>query len=372
MLASLAMTMVTLAGFATPAAAYRASIVIDADSGMVLEAKRADRRLYPASLSKMMTLYLLFEALDEGRVTLATRMRVSRRAAGQPKSKLGVKAGSTITVHQAIQALIVRSANDVATVIAEALGGEEWKFAALMTRKARELGMRRTSFRNASGLPNRRQITTARDMATLARAMYRDFPHHYHYFATRSFRYKGKTYQTYNHLLTRYPGADGLKTGYIRASGFNLAFSAERGGKRLIGVVLGGGTPGSRDRAMARLLDQGFARVRRAYAKLPPPPPTKPILVAEGDWAVQVGAFGDLGSALAALRATRVFVPPSVALAKAMVVPAEQGDGGLFRARFVGVPVVQARRACLILARKGRDCEVVRHTPDTDAILMGD
>jgi len=357
---------------AAAVAAVRSAIVIDAESGTTLIAKRPDVRRYPASLTKMMTLYLLFEALDADRVTLATRFRVSRRAAGQPRSKLGIRAGSSLTVRQAILALIVLSANDVATVVGENLGREEWKFARTMTRKARALGMYNTRFRNASGLPNRRQVSTARDMARLARALMMDFPHYYHYFGARSFRFQGRLYRSHNRLLELYRGADGLKTGYIRASGFNLVGSAVRGGKRLIAVVLGGNTPRQRDREMVRLLDRGFARVRTLYAELPAPPPEKPIILANADWAVQVGAFNDMAGAFAALRASRVFVRRLVADSRPLVIPAAEGDGGLYRARFVGMPATTARRACRLLQRTGRSCEVVRHTAERDAVVMAD
>lgn len=367
---SLCLIIIAIAVPGSPALAARAAVVIDADTGAVLYQKRANQRHYPASLTKMMTLYLLFEALDEGRITLATRMPVSARAAGQPKSKLGLRRGEKIAVHDAILALIVKSANDVATVVAEALGGKEWRFAQQMTRKARELGMRRTSFRNASGLPNRRQVTTASDMATLARALYRDFPHYYHYFATQSFSYRGKTFRTHNRLVGEYAGVDGLKTGYIRASGFNLATSVGRGGRRLVAVVFGARTPKLRDREMAVLLDRGFTRIHERPAAPPPPPTEKPSVMAAAPWAIQVGAYARVESAYAALTEGRKHIPGIVARAAAVVVPVEEGDGGLFRARFVGVRFKQAERGCRILVRRKLPCEVVRHLPDADTVAL--
>ncbi|PPR28402.1 MAG: D-alanyl-D-alanine carboxypeptidase DacF [Alphaproteobacteria bacterium MarineAlpha10_Bin1] len=214
-----------LAGTKQSEAGY-ASIVLDGDTGEVLRSRNADTRNYPASLTKMMTLYMLFEELDGGRMQMNTKMSVSKRAAGQPASKLGLKRGTTITVRHAIMALATKSANDVATVIAEAIGGTEWEFAAAMTNRARSLGMKRTRFRNASGLPNRKQLSSARDMGVLAMAILRDFPHYYHYFSADKITFKGKTHRTHNNLLNRYPGMDGMKTGYIRASGFNLVASA--------------------------------------------------------------------------------------------------------------------------------------------------
>ncbi len=357
--------------FATAAAASRSAIVIDAKTGSVLYQKRAEVRRHPASLAKLMTLYLLFEALDEDRVTLATKLAVSARAAGQPASKLGLKRGETIAVGDAIVALTVKSANDVATVVAEALGGEEWRFAQTMTRKARALGLRKTAFRNASGLYNRRQLTTARDVAMLARALMRDFPHHYHYFATPSFRYRGKTYRNHNRLLAR-SGVDGLKTGYIRASGFNLAASAVRDGRRVIAVVLGASSPKTRDREAATLFARGFSRARVIRVAPPPPPPEKPIVVAVARWAIQVGAYAHADGAYGALDRARTHIPGIVALADAVVVPVEQGDAGMFRARFVGVSEREARRACRILVRRKLVCEVVRHRPDVGDLAFSD
>ena len=257
-----------------------ASIVIDAETGDVLRSRNADIRRYPASLTKMMTLYLLFEAIDDGKFSLDSKLKVSKRAAGQSPSKLGLRAGSTIRVEDAIKALVVKSANDIAVVVAEALGGTEVEFARKMTRKAKALGMSRTSFRNASGLPNRKQRSTARDMARLAQALMRDFPHRYHYFDDQRFRYRGREHRSPNRLLGRYRGMDGIKTGYIRASGFNLVASAERDGRRVIAVVFGGKTSRSRNAHMANLLDLGFTRIaendakrgRVRYAGIPRPP----------------------------------------------------------------------------------------------------
>ena len=265
---------------AEEAQARYASIVIDAETGEVLRSRSADVRRYPASLTKMMTLYLLFEAIDDGKLSLDSKLKVSKRAAGQSPSKLGLRAGSTIRAEDAIKSLIVKSANDIAVVVAEALGGTEVEFARIMTRKAQELGMSRTTFRNASGLPNRKQRSTARDMSRLAQALMRDFPDRYHHFDDQRFRYKGRVHRTPNKLLARYRGMDGIKTGYIRASGFNLVASAERDGRRVIAVVFGGKTPNSRNVHMANLLDLGFTRIaendakrgRVRYAGIPRPP----------------------------------------------------------------------------------------------------
>ena len=223
-----------------PAVAKYASIVIDADTGAVLHEVNADTRNYPASLTKIMTLYMVFEALGDSRLKLDDKLQFSVRATRQPPSKLGLGPADTITVENAILALVTKSANDVAVVIAEALGVTEKRFARLMTNKALALGMSRTSFRNASGLPNKGQLSSARDMSILAQAMLRDFPELYGYFSTRRFTYRGATYRNHNKLLGKYDGMDGIKTGYIRASGYNLVASVEREGRRLIAVVFGG------------------------------------------------------------------------------------------------------------------------------------
>jgi D-alanyl-D-alanine carboxypeptidase len=235
-----------------------ASIVVDAVTGEVLQRSNADAMTYPASLTKMMTLYLLFDALDKGTVKLTDRIKFSANAAGEPATNMNVKAGDQIMVETAILAMVVRSANDVSTAIGEKLGGTEAAFAKMMTAKARALGMNKTVFRNANGLPNPAQVTTARDMATLGVALLRDHPTYYGYFSRNSFTYRGNTYGGHNRVMKKFAGADGIKTGYIRAAGFNLVSSAERDGRRLIGVVLGGTSAPVRDKQMVALLTNGF------------------------------------------------------------------------------------------------------------------
>jgi D-alanyl-D-alanine carboxypeptidase len=242
-------------------AAPYADYVVDAASGEVLHQDNAHARLYPASLTKMMTLYMLFRALDRGELRLDEDLAVSAQAARQPPSKLGLAIGSHIKVEDAILALVTESANDVAVVVGEGLGGTESHFAEMMTQQARALGMTRTTFRNASGLPNTGQVSTAHDMAVLARAILRDYPQYYPYFSTRSFRYRGRVHTNHNRLMSSYEGMDGFKTGYIRASGFNLVASAVRGDRRLVAVVFGGRTTASRNARVAELLDDGFASI---------------------------------------------------------------------------------------------------------------
>jgi D-alanyl-D-alanine carboxypeptidase len=246
-----------------PSGKYSA-IVVDAGSGRVLYEHASGEPRYPASLTKMMTLYLLFEALDGGRIGLDEQIPVSAYAAARPPSKIGFKRGGSIDTRSAVLALAVRSANDVAAAVAERLAGSEDAFAQQMTARARQLGMSGTVFRNASGLPDEGQRTTARDMAVLAMALRRSFPHHYHYFANREFVFGGKVVRGHNSLLGRIPGVDGLKTGYIRASGFNLATSAGRGGRRIVAVVMGGESAAKRDAHMVSLVETYLPRASAA------------------------------------------------------------------------------------------------------------
>ncbi|WBL75768.1 D-alanyl-D-alanine carboxypeptidase [Bradyrhizobium xenonodulans] len=235
-----------------------ASIIIDGNSGSVLQATSPDGIRHPASLTKIMTLYLLFERLESGKMKLDTEMPVSQHAADQDPTKLNLRAGQTIRVEDAIKGLVTRSANDAAVVIAEAIAGDEDDFAQMMTRKARSLGMSRTVYRNANGLPNDEQVTTARDQATLGRAIQERFPRYYRYFATSTFNWRGQSIRNHNHLLGSVEGVDGIKTGYTRASGFNLVTSMRRGNRHLIGVVLGGRSGGSRDAIMRNLLAENL------------------------------------------------------------------------------------------------------------------
>ena len=408
-------------GGVQPAHAKYASIVVDANTGDVLYSRNANTRNYPASLTKMMTLYLMFEALERGSLRLDQKLPVSRRAAGQAPSRIGLRAGRKISVEDLILALAVKSANDAAVVVAEHLGKTETTFARMMTNKARMLGMRRTTFRNASGLPNRGQLSTARDMATLARALLRDFPGYYDYFSKRSFRYGKSTFRNHNRLLTRYTGTDGIKTGYIRASGFNVVASVERNGRRLIGVVFGGRTARSRDSHMAALLDKGFQRVQRTVIlaarpmrkpaqpgvgkpqeiartqdrptpKKPPARPPAPVepaaeagptpkkppprgrvaaldvtplmkpemrATASSLWAVQVGAFGAFTQArLVALDAAER-ARYQLAEAEIQIVPFATDGAILYRARLLGLNEPRARTACLTLRQQSLDCIVV-------------
>lgn len=268
-----------------------ASLVVDANTGAVLHNRGADDPVYPASLTKMMTLYMTFELIELGRLDYSTRIKMTEEGAAAAPSKLGLAAGGELTVLDAIKALVTKSANDVAIALAMHIGGTEANFARLMTKKARELGMAKTTFRNASGLPDPDQVTTARDMVTLGLRLQDDFPRHYRLFATRSFSFAGKTYRNHNTLLARYQGTDGIKTGYTRASGFNLVSSVRRDGKHLVAAVFGGDTARERNARMQSLLSASFAKASTKVTRKPalvaraPQPvlakPPRPTRVAE-------------------------------------------------------------------------------------------
>jgi D-alanyl-D-alanine carboxypeptidase len=263
-----------LVGAAPPAEAERVAmgpggpiyeaIVIDAETGQVLRQLNPDAVTYPASLTKMMTLYLTFEALNQGRLQLDQYLPISAAAAAHSPSRLGLRPGESVMVRDLILGIVTKSANDAAAVLAEGLGGgSEPAFAVLMTQKARQLGMTQTHYANASGLPDPEQLTTARDIARLALALYHDFPREYRYFSVKQFDFNGEIVNGHDHMLDWYPGADGIKTGFTVASGFNLATSAVQNGRRLIGVILGGRSIRGRDEAMGQMLDLGFADLAR-------------------------------------------------------------------------------------------------------------
>ena len=238
---------------------------VDAKTGKVLYSDQADAKRHPASLTKMMTLYMMFEAIDRGRMNSRTKISVSANCARQPPTKLGFQPGQTIKVGDAIVALVTKSANDVACAVGEHISGTEEAFARDMTNRAHRLGMRNTVFRNASGLPDNAQVTTARDMAVLGRALQDDFPRKFKYFSTKSFKWKGKTYTNHNRLLGKVKGVNGIKTGYTRASGYNLVCSAKRGRSEIVAVVLGGNTGRARDARMTSLLEEHLPSARKRW-----------------------------------------------------------------------------------------------------------
>ncbi len=373
-------------------AAKLSSIVIDADTGQVLEEHNADLTNYPASLTKMMTLYLTFEGLKSGRLALDQSLPVSAHAASRAPSKLGLKAGESVPVRDLVLGVVTKSANDAATVLAEGeAGGSETAFAERMTAKARQLGMKNTFYHNASGLPDPLQRTTARDVATLARALHRDFPQYYHYFSTREFSFHGVIFANHNHLMSSYPGMDGIKTGYIRASGFNLAASAVRGNRRLIGVVMGGESTRLRDNHMAALLNAAFigqsgevmvakasgaeghlaqAGVAAAAALSPvgsaeaAPPALHPRAVrtsakAAERWSVQLGAFTRHAAAERAIALALAKVPSAKGRRTEILVPRRTDKERLYRARLLEFSKREATSACRSLHRKHLRCSVV-------------
>ncbi len=314
------------------------SIIVDGNSGAVLSANSPDGTRHPASLTKIMTLYLLFEKLESGKMSLDTEMNVSQYAAEQAPTKLGLRPGQTITVEDAIKGLVTRSANDASVVIAEAIAGDEDDFAKLMTRKARALGMSRTTYRNASGLPDDDQVTTARDQSTLGRAIQDRFPRYYRYFSTTAFNYHGHSIANHNHLLGTVEGVDGIKTGYTRASGFNLVTSMRRGNRHLVGVVMGGRSGGSRDAIMRGLLAENLekASTKRTVAAITERNPSDANAdVAEVEAATQPATIQVQGAVQAAqaeptapppVRSTTPTLRTVVAAATAAVPPPAKSD----------------------------------------------
>jgi D-alanyl-D-alanine carboxypeptidase len=374
---------------AVDGAARYADIVIEARTGRVLHATNADLPRHPASLTKMMTLYLTFQALEAGRVTLEDRLPISAAAARQSPTKLCLRPGSTISVRDAILGLVTISANDAAVVLAEGLGGSVPRFAQLMTQQAHALGMKRTNFDNPNGLPDPKQVTTAHDMALLAQALIYHYPRYYPFFAHESYVYAGIERHNHNHLMERYEGMDGIKTGYVRASGFNLVASAHRGDTRLIGVVFGGHSAPSRDNQMAELLDQCFAAAHGGKGapvaegdaaepgesgaieplSIPPkvavafPAGRKGAALAAsggGAWGIQVGAFADQEQCQGTLVATSRRTSPLLAEAKPAVDKLTTGSGAIvYRARFLGLEERMARSVCAYLVKHGQNCLVV-------------
>ncbi len=357
-----------------------AALIMEESSGKVIYSRNADKQLYPASLTKIMTLYLLFEAIQQKQVSMDTQMKVSKVAASRSPSKLYLRAGSTISVQDAVLALVTKSANDVATVVSEHLGGTEREFAKQMTRKAHALGMSRTIFKNASGLPNRAQKSTARDMAKLGRAIRRDFPQFYHFFSRTSFSWKGLKFKNHNSLLSQFSGTDGIKTGFTNASGFNLVAATERNGIRLIGVVFGGKTGKSRDMHMMSLLNKQFSKIKPIQVKssplpsLPAPRPAVPTLrlaakapslqsvplaqtpEAPTQWVIQVGSFTRRVSAHKAAIKARRLAPDILGKKAAKLSISEKGGLALWRVRFDQLDEDQAREACAALFVSVKAC----------------
>ncbi len=414
-----AIAVAVFAMFLTPNAAFAqadgkyAAMVVDAHTGKELFSRNANAPRYPASLTKIMTLYVLFDFLKQGRIKFSSQLVVTPNAAGQSPSKVGLKPGETIAVIDAIKALCTKSANDVAVTVAENLGGTEANFARIMTQTARAIGMHNSSFKNASGLPNPGQVTTARDLIVLSSRIQNDFPEFYSVFATKHFRYRGKNFRNHNRLLFDYQGTDGIKTGYIRASGFNLAASVRRKDKHLIAVVMGGKSGGSRNAHMKQILDQSWAKASRggrrepliasllpwakksdapkvAVAGAAPPVHTaaagpSPDLLAGGaqvekavarsvpreeshavvqkpsggGYHVQVGAYGSDGEAQARLSQIKGSASDVISGHQPFTMHFKKGSQDYYRARFAGFSKDSADKACATLKKKSIGCVVM-------------
>lgn len=396
---------------ANSAAASTSSIMLNADDGKVMYETNADELRYPASLTKLMTLYITFNALENGRLKLTDKLKVSRVAASRSPSKLGVRAGETITVKDAIMAVIVKSANDCATVLAEHFSRTEAEFAVLMTKTARKLNMNHTTFKNASGLPNSLQKTTARDMSKLAMAVYHHFPQYYKLFSAQSFRYRGQVVTGHNHLLKTFYGADGMKTGYTAAAGFNIITSAKRNGKRVIAVTMGHRYVTERDRKAALMMDKGLVALDKSkwvdvaalsreinghgatqvataqgrkgsFVPLYSKPTTagaapkaqSPVVLAAieketqahnatitsgGGYAVQVGAFSDYKRAKNYATDVKNDVAKHYAAYQVEVEEANNAGGKMYRSKLVGMEKSTADKICQNLKNQKKSCLVV-------------
>ena len=333
-----------------------AAIVIDYDTKKTLFEKNADTLNYPASLTKMMTLYITFDYINKKKLSWNTKMQVSSFAAKRSCSCLPIKEGDYISVEDAVMALIIKSANNVATVISEHISGSERNFAKLMTKYAKIIGMDKTTFKNASGLPNRAQLTTARDMATLSHALIKKFPKQYKLFSKKKFIWKGKTYKTHNRLMTSYEGADGIKTGYIRDSGFQLAFSAIKNNKRLIGIYFGGKTGKQRDKTLRFLMDKEFSElnieIEESKIKVKIKEKSKNNL----KYKIVVGTFKFKKNAEKHLKLIKKKYPKTTNNKKAKIVMIKNNGKKLYESRFEFFSKKDANIACKRLKKYRRDC----------------
>ena len=365
--------------FNKPSYGKYASIIMNEKSGKVYHSINADTRNYPASLTKIMTIYMIFEKLKNKKIKMNTKLKVSKRASRQPPSKLGLYPGQKITVKQAILALVTKSANDVATVVAENLEKTERRFAYKMTKKAKSIGLTRTIFKNASGLPNRGQLSTARDMAKLAVDIRKNFPDFFYFFNKKSFVFNGIEYRNHNNLLGSYFGTDGIKTGYTNASGFNLVASVERNGQRIIGVVFGGKTARTRDKHMVKLLNKFIKTPVVRTAKLSEIPSQRPDFISypvvkkpknfsvytvskSEDWFIQIGAFKNKLNAHIAAKKARNAAPEQLGNLPASLQKVNKSlenskvKKPLWRVRFIELAENQARSVCAELWSSGLSC----------------
>lgn len=386
------------------------SIMIDAANGEVMYEMNADERRYPASLTKLMTLYITFNALENNHIKLTDKLKVSRTAAGRSPSKLGVRAGETITVKDAIMAVIVKSANDCATVLAEHFAPTEADFAVLMTNTAHKLGMNHTTFKNASGLPNKQQKTSARDMAILAMAVYHHFPQYYKWFSAKSFQYKGRTIGGHNYILKTFAGADGMKTGYTAASGYNIITSAKRSGKRVIAVTMGHNSVGERDKKVSKMMDRGLVHMQKgdvdvatltkeingkgvikaktarvAAVQKKTPAKTQNVRLAKaqnktavkatqiasavsnGRYAVQVGSFSDYQRARNYALTVKNKLAKKYAVHDIKVEKVQAASKTVYRSKVIGLARNDANTICRNMKRSNQACLV---TADNGAMKM--
>ncbi len=359
------------------------SILIDAETGEVLSSSAADTLRYPASLTKLMTLYITFDALEKGIIKMDDQLPVSRHAANMAPSKLGLKPGEKIKVRDAVMAVVVKSANDCASVLAEGLGYSEENFAKTMTKVAHELGMKNTSFYNASGLPNKKQKTTARDMALLGAAMYHHFPQYYKLFASKKFTYKGRTIYTHNYLLKTFEGADGMKTGFTNAAGYNIVTSAARDGNRVIAVTMGHNSAKLRDKKVAALMNQGLKKLAmntkvdnaNMYAAIEQPLQSNSFEepaaeVAANDnaagqevytetWGIQIGAFSNYAKARNYALNIKKEVARKDAQKTVDIEPYQKGAAIIYRSKIIGFEKNEAKNICNKLKKSNKSCIVV-------------
>lgn len=337
--------------------AKKAAIIIDFDTQETLFEVNADTLNFPASLTKMMTLYVIFDHLKNNKISWNTKMIVSKIAASRSCSCLDIKVGDKISVEDAVMALIVKSANNVATVISEHISGSERNFSKLMTQYALDIGMNKTTFKNASGLPNRAQMTTARDISILSYKIIKNFPNEYKLFKTKKFIWKGKTYKTHNHLMKSYQGADGIKTGYIRASGFQLAFSAIRNDKRLIGVYFGGDTGKQRNQRLSFLMNKAFEELnitsKKKVIKIIKKETSK---VKNKEYLMVVGTFKYKKNAEKQLKLIKSKYPKTTKNKIAKISLIESNGKKFYESRFLFFSKKDAKKACKRLKKYKRDC----------------
>lgn len=365
--------------------ASTSSILIDAKSGNVLYADNADVRRYPASLTKLMTLYITFNALETGKLKLDDELKVSYTAANRSPSRLGLVPGKTIDVKTAILATIIKSANDCATVLGESLAKDERSFAILMTETARQLGMKNTTFKNASGLPHSQQKTTARDMAILAAAIYHHFPQYYSWFSIKEFSYQGKTYRSHNDLLKEFDGADGLKTGFTAAAGYNIITSAKRGNHRVIAVTMGHDTQDNRDKKVYAMMDKALTQMAKtdvidsrklasAIDKNTPAKRTTKLASASsylpkktkgGNWAIQIGSFSNYNKAQSHAQKIKNKLAGKFAVRNTDIEKFTQNGKTLYRAKLVGLAQNDAQKACSVLKNNNQACMVTSYKPNS-------